>query len=98
MTEELKIFVENTQNAEAQVIEKGAKFTREISLEDIYFKQPEGEVLKLTKSQSENSLTRLKAHNGGFAFVSKDIVRNPTEKIQELTEEFGVKCVLKKKI
>ena len=97
MTEELKIRIRDYEKVEENLIKLGAKFTEEINVVDTYFKQPKGEVLKITEDDKGNFLVNLKSKNGKFEIIRYDRIDNVGGMKEELTEKFGVKCVLKKK-
>lgn len=97
MAEELKIFIDDAQKAEEQIVSKGAKFVEEVFVVDIYFNQPEGQVLKLTENNRGNFLTMLKAQNGGFQILKQEKIDNTSKIKHQLTQQFGIKCILKKK-
>lgn len=97
MKEELKIRIENYKEIEKKLFRAGAKFIEEISCTDTYFKQPEGEVLKITEDDKGDFLVHLKSVNGKFRIVKYGRITNPEEEKKRLSEKFGLKCVLKKK-
>lgn len=95
--EELKIFIDNAQKAEEQIVAKGAVFTQEVFVTDTYFNQPEGFVLKLTEDDRGYFLTQLQAEAGGFKFIKQEKIEDLEITKKQLTEQFGIKCILKKK-
>ncbi|MDA2922487.1 hypothetical protein MYX07_04455 [Patescibacteria group bacterium AH-259-L07] len=97
MAEELKIQINDHKEIEKKLLELGAKFVEEISVKDTYFQQPKGEVLKITEDDYGNFFVNLKSRNGKFEIVKYKKVGNVDKLKSKLTQQFGVKCVLKKK-
>jgi len=94
---ELKIRINNYKKVEKKLIKLGAKFTEELDVVDTYFKQPSGEVLKITEDNKGDFLVKLKLKEGKFVVVKYEPVRNVDKLKKELTKKYGLKCVLKKK-
>ncbi len=97
MAEELKIRIQNYKKVEEGLIKLGAKFSEEIDVIDTYFKQPAGEVLKITEDNKGNFLVNLKLKNGKFEIIKYEKIDNIEKLKKELINKFGIKCVLKKK-
>jgi len=97
MAEELKIRIKDYRKTEDKLLKLGAKFTRELSVIDTYFKQPPGVVLKITKDDRGDFLVNLKSKDGKFKIVKYEKISNADELHQELAAKHGIKCVLKKK-
>ncbi len=97
MAEELKIRIQNYKKVEENLIKLGAKFSKEINVVDTYFKQPVGEVLKITEDDKGNFLVNLKSKDGKFEIVKYEPIDDVDKIKYELTKKFGIKCVLKKK-
>ncbi len=99
MSEEIKIRIKNHKETEDYIEKLGAIFDREIFVEDTYFNQKQGEVLKISRSD-ETFLVHLKANDGKFGIVSKKKIdeRDYEQKIEQLEEKYRIKCILKKKI
>jgi len=97
MAEELKIRIWDYQKVEEKLIKLGAKFSEEIDVVDTYFKQPAGEVLKITEDNRGNFFVKLKSKNGKFEIVKYEPIDDVDNIKDELTKKFGVKCILKKK-
>jgi adenylate cyclase class IV len=97
MAEELKIKIQDYKKIEDDLIKLGAKFTEEINVVDTYFKQPKGIVLKITEDDKGDFLVNLKSKNGKFEIVKYEPINEVENVKKELTEKFGIKCVLKKK-
>lgn len=97
MTEELKIRIHDYKKVEEKLKKLGAKFTKEISVVDTYFKQPTDKVLKITEDERRNFLVNIKSKNGKFEIVKYEKIDNAEQLKRELTHEFGIKCILKKK-
>lgn len=97
MSEELKIRIHDYKKVERKLKRLGAKFTEEIDVVDTYFKQPAGEVLKITEDDRGNFLVNLRSKNGKFNIVKYEKIDNIEELKKELTRKFNVKCILKKK-
>jgi adenylate cyclase class IV len=96
MAEELKIYIDDPDEIEDMLREIGADYLDELQITDTYFDQP-GMVLKLTEDQHGSYLTQLQAQDGGFKFIKKEDIPDPASKKKELENEFGIKCVLKKR-
>ncbi len=97
MAEELKIRIRDYKKVEEELIKLGAKFSEEIDVVDTYFKQPVGEVLKITEDDRGNFLVNLKSKNGKFEIVKYEPIDNVQKTKDDLTKKFGIKCILKKK-
>ena len=97
MAEELKIRIRDYKKVEEHLIRLGAKFSGESDVVDTYFKQPAGEVLKITEDDRGNSLVNLKSRNSKFEIVKNEKISNVKKIKDGLTKKFGVKCILKKK-
>lgn len=97
MTEELKVRIRDYETVEKNLLAKGAKFVKEISAEDTYFMQPNDLVLKLTQDDRGSFLANLKLKNGKFEIIRYEPIADANKVKNELSKEFGVKCVLRKK-
>jgi len=97
MREELKIRIRNYKKIEKDLVRFGAKFTKEVNAVDTYFKQPAGEVLKVTEDDKGNFLVNLRSKRGKFEIVKYKPINDVNKVKNELSERFGVKCILKKK-
>ncbi|NIO44743.1 MAG: hypothetical protein GTN36_04280 [Candidatus Aenigmarchaeota archaeon] len=97
MSEELKIRIHDYQKIEENLKRLGARFTEEINVVDTYFKQPAGEVLKITEDDRGNFLVNLKLKEGKFQILKYEKIDDVDGLKKELNDKFGVKCVLKKK-
>jgi len=94
MKRELKLRVVSIAEIEKQIIALGGKLTKEDTQEYIYFNQPEGHVLKLTKKREGVFKTILKARDGKFDIVSSNPVNDEQKVTDELTLQYGIKRVL----
>lgn len=97
MSEELKIRISGYKKVEENLISLGAKFVKEISVADTYFKQPKSEVLKVTEGDDGSFLVHLQSKNGKFEIVRNESLKDVENTKKMLSNRFGVKCVLKKK-
>ena len=97
MAEELKIRIRDYKKVEENLIRLGAKFSEEIDVVDTYFKQPVGEVLKITEENRGNFFVNLKSKNGKFEIVKYEPIDDVQKTKNELTKKFGIKWILKKK-
>ena len=97
MIEELKVRIHDYKKVEENLKRLGAKFSEEIDVVDTYFNPPKGEVLKITEDDKGDFLVNLKSKDGKFEIVKYEKIDNVEEVKKELSEKFGVKCVLKKK-
>ena len=97
MKEELKIRIENYKEIQKRLLRAGAKFIEEISCKDTYFKQPKGEVLKITEDDKGDFQVHLKEENGKFRIISYDEIGQVELRKKELSQRHGIKCILKKK-
>lgn len=97
MAEELKIRIHDYKTVEKNLKKLGAKFTEEINVIDTYFKQPSGEVLKITEDDKGNFLVNLKLKEGKFQILKYEKISDVDKLKKQLTHKFGIKCVLKKK-
>lgn len=97
MIEELKIKIRDFKDVEEHLVRQGAKFVREIDVVDTYFKQPAGEVLKVTEDDSGNYLVNLKSKDGKFEILKYEPIKEVGKLKRDLSEKFGLKCVVEKK-
>lgn len=97
MVEELKIRIHDYNKVEDNLIRLGAEFSEEINVVDTYFKQPAGEVLKITEDGRGNFLVNLKSRKGKFEIVKYEKISDVEKLKKRLSNKFGVKCVLKKR-
>ena len=97
MTEEVKIRIRGYRKLERHLKKLGARFTEEIDVTDTYFKQPAGEVLKITEDDRGDFLVKLKSRNGKFQIVGYEPVDDAEKMKRDMAKKFGVKCILKKK-
>ncbi|MBD3252297.1 hypothetical protein GF386_01035 [Candidatus Pacearchaeota archaeon] len=97
MKEELKIRLRNVGDFEKNLIKLDGKFLREINAIDTYFKQPKGEVLKITEDDRGDYLVSLKSENGKFKIIKYKPLTEAKKTKKELSMKFGIKCILKKK-
>jgi adenylate cyclase class IV len=88
---ELKIRVDDVPDIEERIMRAGGRKGKKATYEYIYFNQPEGDVLKITKKPEGNFKTIIKARNGKFDIISSDLINNENELVAELTTKFGVK-------
>lgn len=91
MKRELKLRVESLADIEMQILALGGRLIKEDIQEYIYFNQPEGHVLKLTRKQEGVFKTILEAHDGTFDVVSSDPVDDEQKTVDELTATYGIK-------
>jgi len=97
MTEELKVRIHDYKKIEEKLKQLGAKFSEEINVVDTYFNPPKGEVLKITEDDKGDFLVNLKSKDGKFEIVKYEKIDNVEKIKKELSDKFGVKCILKKK-
>lgn len=97
MRGELKVKINNYRKVEAGLLRLGAKFSKELHVLDTYFNQPKGRVLKITEDDTGKFLVNLKSKGGGFEIVKQEKINNVDELRKELSNKFGVKCILKKR-
>jgi len=97
MAEELKIRIKGYKEVEKHLEKLGARFIEEINAVDTYFKQPKGEVLKITEDERGDFLVNLKSKDGKFRVVKYEKIDDAEKLKGELTHEFGVKCILRKR-
>jgi len=97
MPEELKIRIHDYRKVESHLKKIGAKFFEELNVTDTYFKQPKGKVLKITEDEKGVFLVNLEAKDNKFDIVKYERIDNMKKTKKELSDKFGVKCVLKKK-
>lgn len=98
MPQELKIKVLDPTATETTIKTAGAAFVAENSFVDTYFKQPPGDVFKVSDSGKGYFLVTLKkTPDGKFEVVKSYEIDNSAQVISEMSTEYGVKCVLKGK-
>jgi adenylate cyclase class IV len=93
---ELKIRVDDMNALLARLEAMGAKRGDHLHVTTTYFRQPLGEVLKLSQDETGTFLVQLKAANGGFELLSTEVVDDVDTLRAELTEQYGEKSVLVK--
>lgn len=98
MPEELKIRINNHREIEGKLIYLGAKFSHESYIVNIYFKQPSGEVLKISEGDEGNFLIKLRSKNGGFEILKHEQIDDIQKMKKNLEKFFEVKCILKKRV
>jgi adenylate cyclase class IV len=86
---ELKIQIDDVEAVEKRLQELGAKFTGGSIHQYTYFNQPEGNVLKVTQTDTDNFLSQLELQNNMFSIVPEKSINH--EKIEELKKKYGVK-------
>lgn len=96
MTEELKIHIDDPDEIEDRLRAIGARYVKEVDITDTYFDQP-GMVLKVTEDETGSLLTQLEAQDSGFRFIKEEPLDDVAATKEELAEQYGVKCVLKKR-
>jgi len=97
MAEELKIRIHGYRGVEDKLKSLEGRFTEEIDVVDTYFKQPAGEVLKITEDDRGDFFVNLKLVEGKFQILKYEKIDDVERLRKELTKRFGIKCVLKKK-
>jgi adenylate cyclase class IV len=97
MRGELKVKINNYRKVEVELAKLGAKFSKELHVVDTYFNQLKGEVLKITEDDGGDFLVNLKSKGGGFEIVKYEKIENVEGLKKELSNKFGVKCILKKR-
>jgi adenylate cyclase class IV len=91
MKRELKLRVKSLPNIEKRIVELGGTLVKEDTQEYIYFNQPAGCVLKLTRKKEGTFKTILKASDGKFGIISSNPVDDEQRVTAELTAAHGVK-------
>ena len=91
MNKELKARIDDPAAVEEKLNQLGAKFERESLHEYVYFRQPEGRVLKLTTADGQTRKTIIEARGDQFEIVANDLVQDPEAEKNELDQEFGIK-------
>lgn len=96
MPEELKLRIPYPA-AEEDLVQRGATFLKETHVTDTYFHQPPGHVFKIAEDEDGVFLVRLRAVDGKFTIVQYAPLTEPGLVRRDLTKQFGVKCVLRKR-
>jgi len=91
MQRELKIRIDTVPDIEERIMRAGGRKGKKATYKYVYFNQPAGDVLKITKKPEGVFKTVIKARNGTFDIISSDLVDNENELMAELTTKFGVK-------
>jgi adenylate cyclase class IV len=97
MMTELKLRVKDPDTVERNLLQKGAKFLGEINFKDIYFNQPEGEVLKIAEKDGRHFLNALRAYHGTFKIITEEPIENLAIILADLTSRHGIKRILEGK-
>ncbi len=98
MKKELKIRIHDYKRVEKNLLKRGARFSRKVEVRDTYFNQEPGKVLKITESSEGDFLFALESENGGFRITRKEAVKDVEKTKTALAKEFGLKCVLEKRM
>ncbi len=98
MARELKVRIDDVDGIKKKLCNLGAFIVSQDAITDTYFKQPEGKVLKLSQTRRGNFLTSLHAENGGFVIDKSEGLENPEETKKVLEQQFGIKCILEKRV
>lgn len=91
MSRELKAKINDPEAIEGQLKQLGAEFKGESLHKYVYFRQPEGRVLKLTTADGQTHKTIIEARGDQFEIVANDSVEDPEAEKSELDQEFGIK-------
>jgi len=97
MKEEIKIRLTDYKETENTLIRLGAKFSKEAKVTDTYFKQPVGQVKKVTEGDDGNFLVELTSENGKWQIQRYEKIADVEKQKQQLTDKLGIKRVLKKR-
>jgi adenylate cyclase class IV len=93
---ELKIRLTDYQAIEEKLRGLGATFKEKTSFADTYFNQPAGEVFKVSEVDKGFFLVQLqKTPEGKFQVLKDNQIEHADQVIAEMTNEYGVKCILK---
>lgn len=95
--QELKFRIRNYENTEEKLRKLGAEFLKELHVTDIYFKQPEGKVLKITIDNSGMFLVELEATAGKFQIKAYAPLTKVEATLERLVRKYGVKCIIFKR-
>ena len=96
MSQELKFRIQNYKETENILKRLGGIFLRELHVTDIYFKQPEGKVLKITIDDTGFYLVQLTATLDQFHIDKYQKLKNVERVLNELSHLYKVKCVIYK--
>lgn len=97
MLRELKARIPDVPTLELRLLKLGARFDQEIDGVETYFKQPEGQVLKIVEDNTGTYLLQLQAQDGGFLIMEQRSVSDPFPISLQLTQEYGIHRILKKR-
>jgi adenylate cyclase class IV len=97
MLRELKARIPDVSTLELRLLKLGARFEQEIDGVETYFKQPEGQVLKIVEDNTGTYLLQLQAQDGGFLIMEERSVSDPFPISLQLTQEYGIHRILKKR-
>lgn len=95
MSKELKARIQDPEAIRAKLEGMGAAPVDESLHGYVYFKQPQGRVVKLTTKGGKTTKTVLEAKDGKWDIVSDDAVDAPDAMREELAQEFGIKRELR---
>lgn len=96
MLQELKARISDFPALEIRLLQMGARFEQETQGVETYFKQPEGQVLKIVEDNTGTYLLQLQSQDGGFLIVEERSVSDPFPISLQLTQEYGIHRVLRK--
>jgi hypothetical protein len=90
---ELKLWLDvaTYRDIAARIVRAGGKFLGKADATFVYFNQPPGKVLKLTKLADETRKTVIEKSGDQFVIVSSEPVAQPAQLEVELTQKYGVK-------
>ena len=96
MNQELKFHIQNYKETEKKLKRLGGIFLHELHVSDIYFKQPEGKVLKITIDDTGFYLVQLTAILDKFHIDKYQKLKNVENVLNELSHTYKVNCVIYK--
>ena len=97
MNKELKIQLENIEEAEQEILKAGAKFINATTSTYTYFNQPAGMVLKITKNDKGFFKVRIQRDDKQFKILGSERLADPQSSLAQLSQKYGIKKKLTNK-
>ena len=90
MKRELKVRINSLHDIAERIRQLGGQFIADGTYEHVYFRQPEGMVLKLLKSPQGTYRITMRRVEGRLKIISQEKVYNGAVAADELTDRYGV--------
>lgn len=96
MAREVKIRIDDRRLIEVTLDALGAERGQHLHVTNVYFKQPPGEVLKMSQDETGDFLVQLRAGDGGFELIANEPIADVQATWSDLAKRFGERSRLSK--